>query len=213
MTVQRLGGSAYRDGRLVCARVAVTVMADALSPRLVGVRFAEGVEQRLRGELERLMERRGAFAARLAERLDPVEIVGWDADRGREWRLVGRLERPVALHRPLTETEFALREASEPAAVAGSSRAGVPRTVAGSGGAGMPRTVSGSSCAGEPTIVSGSGAAGEPRTVSGSGRAGEPTIVPGSSGAGVPTAAPGSSRAGEPTEGRPRPASLLDVRR
>jgi hypothetical protein len=58
--LQRLEGSAYRDGRLVCARAVVTVVADAPATRRVRVRFVEGVDQQLRGELERLMARRGA---------------------------------------------------------------------------------------------------------------------------------------------------------
>lgn len=115
MTVlQCLEGSAYRDGRLVCARVAVTVVAQAPSARHVLVRFVGGVDQQLREELQRLTARRGAFALRLAERLGPVEIVGRAADGGLQWRLVGRLERPAELHWPPTETEFWLRESSEP---------------------------------------------------------------------------------------------------
>ncbi|MGI9097087.1 MAG: hypothetical protein ACR2H2_01085 [Solirubrobacteraceae bacterium] len=74
MTVlQRLEGSAYRDGQLVCARAAVTVVADAPSARRVRVHFVEGVDQRLRDELERLLARRGAFATRnLCTRLVPA---------------------------------------------------------------------------------------------------------------------------------------------
>jgi hypothetical protein len=115
--LQRLEGSAYRDGRLVCARVAITVVADAPSARHVLVRFVDGVDQQLRDELQRLMARRGAFAMRLAERLGPVEVVGRNADGGFQWRLVGRLERPAEQHWPPTETEFWLRESSEPTTV------------------------------------------------------------------------------------------------
>jgi hypothetical protein len=124
--LQRLEGSAYRDGQLVCARAAVTIVADAPSARRVRVRFVDGVDQRLRDELERLLARRGAFATRLAERLDPVEIVGHDAYGGLEWRLVGRLERPAAQYWPPTDTEFWLRECSEPDAVCRSGRAEKP---------------------------------------------------------------------------------------
>ena len=127
MTVlQRLEGSAYRDGQLVCARAAVTVVADASSARRVRVRFVEGVDDRLRDELERLMARRGAFATRCAERLDPLEIVGRDADDGLQWRLVGRLEQPAAHYWPRTDTEFWLRECSEPGAVRRSSQTEQP---------------------------------------------------------------------------------------
>ena len=115
MTVlQRLEGSAYRDGRLVCARVAVTVVTDAPSARHVLVRFVDGVDQQLRGELQRLIARRGTFALRLAERLDPVEIVGRDAHGALRWRLVGRLERPTAPRWPPADSEFWLRESTEP---------------------------------------------------------------------------------------------------
>ena len=124
MTVlQRLEGSAYRDGRLVCERVVLTVVADAPTARHVLVRFAEGVDQQLRGELQRLMARRGAFAMRLAERLDPVEVVGRDADGGLQWRLVGRLERPAAQYWPPTDTEFWLRESGQRSAPPASLRA------------------------------------------------------------------------------------------
>jgi hypothetical protein len=121
--LQRLEGSAYRDGRLVCARVAVTVVADAPSARHVLVRFVGDVEQQLRDELQRLMTRRGAFAMRLAEKLDPVEVLGRDADGGLQWRLVGRLERPAAQYWPPTDTEFWLRESTERRARPASLRA------------------------------------------------------------------------------------------
>jgi hypothetical protein len=121
--LQRLEGSAYRDGRLVCERVVLTVVADAPTARHVLVRFAEGVDQQLRGELQRLMARRGAFAMRLAERLDPVEVVGRDADGGLQWRLVGRLERPAAQYWPPTDTEFWLRESGQRSAPPASLRA------------------------------------------------------------------------------------------
>jgi len=123
--LQRLEGSAYRDGRPVCTRAAVTVVAAAPSARRVRVRFVDGVDQQLRGELQRLMARRGAFARRLAERLDPLEIVGWDAHDGLQWRLVGRLERPDAQYWPPTDAEFWLRESDEPA-VPGSPPADEP---------------------------------------------------------------------------------------
>jgi hypothetical protein len=113
--LQRLEGSAYRDGQLVCARVAVTVVADAPSARYVRVRFIDAVDQRLRRELQRLIARRGTLAARLGEMLDPVEIVGRDAHGGLQWRLVGRLERPAAQRWPPTDTEFWLRESTGPA--------------------------------------------------------------------------------------------------
>ena len=124
--LQRLEASAYRNGRLVCTRVAVTVVADAPSARRVRVRFVEAVEQQLHSDLQRLTARRGAFATRMAERLDPVEIAGWDADAGREWRLVGRLERPTAQYWPPTDAEFWLRETTEPITVPRSRQANDP---------------------------------------------------------------------------------------
>jgi hypothetical protein len=121
--LRRLEGSAYRDGRLVCARVVVTVVADAPSARHVLVRFVGSIDQQLRGELQRLMARRGAFAMWLAEKLDPVEVVGRNAEGGLQWRLVGRLERPAAQYWPPTDTEFWLRESTERSAPPASRRA------------------------------------------------------------------------------------------
>jgi hypothetical protein len=119
--LQRMEGSAYRDGRLACSRVIVAVVTDAPSARHVLVRFADTVEQQLHGELQRLMARRGAFALRLAEQFDPVEIVGRDADGTLRWRLVGRLERPARRAWPPADTEFWLRECTEPTTGARSS--------------------------------------------------------------------------------------------
>jgi hypothetical protein len=115
--LQQLEGSAYRDGRLVCERVAVTVVADAPSARHVLVRFVDGVDQQLSGELQRLIARREVLATRLVELLDTVEIVGRDTHGALQWRLVGRVERPAGPRWPPTETEFWLRESSEPTTV------------------------------------------------------------------------------------------------
>jgi hypothetical protein len=115
--LQRLEGSAYRDGQLVCARVAVTIVAEAPSARHVLVRFDDGVDQQLRAELQRVAARRGAVATRLAELLDPVEIVGRDSHGSLQWRLVGSVERPAARHWPPTGTEFWLRESTEPTTI------------------------------------------------------------------------------------------------
>jgi hypothetical protein len=112
--LQRLEGSAYRDGRVVCTRVVVTVVTGAPSARHVLVRFVDGVDRQLRGELQQLTARRGTFATRLAERLDPVEIVGRDAHGALQWRLIGRLERHTAHRWPPADREFLLREAAEP---------------------------------------------------------------------------------------------------
>jgi hypothetical protein len=133
--LQRLEGSAYRDGQLVCARVAVTIVAEAPSARHVLVRFNGGVDQRLRAELQRLAARRVAVATRLVELLDPVEIIGTDTHGRLLWRLVGRVERPAAQGWPPTDAEFWLRESTEPTTVPasacrGSSGDGLPRTCA-----------------------------------------------------------------------------------
>lgn len=112
--LQQLAGSAYRDGRLMCAHVIVAVVTDAPSARHVLVRFADTVEQPLHSELQRLRARRGAFALRLAEQLRPLQIVGCDADGTPRWLLVGHLERPASRHKPSAQTEFWLRERSEP---------------------------------------------------------------------------------------------------
>jgi hypothetical protein len=112
-------GRAYRNGRLVCSRVGVTVVSDvriAPSPpvrRQVRVRFLEGVDKALRDELEQLVRTRGMHSRRLAEQSDLIEIV-WDEPHG--WRgggrrsRVGRLEPPACRFAPLEEVGFSLRE-------------------------------------------------------------------------------------------------------
>jgi hypothetical protein len=124
--LQRLEGSAYRDGRLACARVIVAVVTDAPSARHVLVRFVDTVDQQLCGELQRLMARRGAFAIRLAEQFDPVQIIGRDADGTLQWRLVGRLERPAGHSWRPVDAEFWLRECNEPTTHSGARPPGEP---------------------------------------------------------------------------------------
>lgn len=111
-------GRAYRGGQLLCSRVSVTVVSDvrvapgsSLPPR-VRVRFLEGVDSAFRDELEELTRARGMRCRRLAENLEPVEIV-WEEPNG--WRTggkrtrVGRLEPPTTHSAPLEDTGFQLR--------------------------------------------------------------------------------------------------------
>jgi hypothetical protein len=68
-------GRAYRDGKLVCGRVRVTVARDGrlgLAPherRYVTARFRERLDGGLHAELLALVRRRGAAARRVAETL------------------------------------------------------------------------------------------------------------------------------------------------
>ncbi|MEA2885428.1 MAG: hypothetical protein QOH32_4723 [Bradyrhizobium sp.] len=83
-------GRAYRAGRLVCARVQVTISHDdrlGLTPR----------------------ERRYVSARFQAERIDPIQLVV-DARDGGCHRVVGRLQPPLLRHGQLRDIEFALHE-------------------------------------------------------------------------------------------------------
>ncbi len=107
-------GRAYRAGRLVCGWVQVTISDDERlgltqqERRLVRVCFHEPLDDGLRFELTQLLRRRGAAAARAAERIDPIEIVV-DDPHGERQRILGRVEPPQAHHGLLREIEFALR--------------------------------------------------------------------------------------------------------
>lgn len=114
MESSRLRARAYRDGRVVCGRVAVTLVRDvrlateaALDQR-VRVQFLERVSEGLRCELERLVQARGVHGRRLADTLAPIEIV-WHESRGR-CSVLGRLEAPTTQrHGSLEEIGFPLR--------------------------------------------------------------------------------------------------------
>jgi hypothetical protein len=113
-------GRAYRDGRLVCWRVRVTIGRDdarlGLAPherRYVTARFGERLDSALHAELVALARRRGASARRAAERMDPIVIVVDDPHHGRQ-RLVGRLQPPQIRGRDLSDIEFAVREHTAP---------------------------------------------------------------------------------------------------
>jgi hypothetical protein len=107
-------GRAYRAGRLICGLVQVTISSDERiglteqERRLVRVRFHEPIDDKLRSDLTMLLRRRGASAARAAERIDPIEIVV-DDPNGEHERIVGLVEPPQAHHGPLRDIEFALR--------------------------------------------------------------------------------------------------------
>lgn len=109
-------GRAYRDGRLVCARVHVTIGRDdvrlGLAPherRYVTARFRERLDRDLHAELLQLVRCRGAAARRVADRMEPVVIVVDDPRHGRQ-RMIGRLEPPHVRGGDLWDIEFAVRE-------------------------------------------------------------------------------------------------------
>lgn len=109
-------GRAYRDGRLVCWRVHVTIGRDearlGLAPqerRYVTARFRERIDSGLHAELVALVRQRGAAARRVADGMEPIVIVVEDIHRGRQ-RMVGRLQPPQVRGSDLCDIEFAVRE-------------------------------------------------------------------------------------------------------
>jgi hypothetical protein len=108
-------GRAYRAERLVCARVRVTIGDDdrlgltRRERRYVSARFQEGLDRALRTDLVALLHRRGAASYRMAERLDPIELVV-DQPDGDARRIVGRLQPPQLRHGRLRDIEFVLHE-------------------------------------------------------------------------------------------------------
>jgi hypothetical protein len=108
-----VSGRAYRDGRMVCARVQLTIGRDDDRLGLVGherryvlARFCDRLDPALRAELTELVRRRGTAARRAAETLQPLEIVVDDSCE----RLIVRLQPPQLRGRSLREIEFGLRE-------------------------------------------------------------------------------------------------------
>jgi len=112
-------GRAFRRCELVCGRVIFTVVRNddrlGLAPRersYVMARFVDELDPELRNELRTLARRRGAAAKRIAETLEPVELVFAGSD-GAE-RRVTRIEpavQPLQLRGGgLHEIEFGLRE-------------------------------------------------------------------------------------------------------
>ncbi len=109
-------GRAYRNGKLVCARVHVTIGHDErlglsrAERRYLAVRFVECVDATLRHELASMVHRRGSAARRIAEGLEPIEIVlDEDPPHGRQ-RMTARLQPPLLRCGHLREVEFVLRE-------------------------------------------------------------------------------------------------------
>lgn len=106
---------AYREGRLVCARVQLTVGRDGrlgltrAERRYVVARFSERLHPALRAELTELARRRGAAARRAAERMKPIEVVFDDRQLGRQ-RITGWVQPPQVRRGDLRDIEFAVRE-------------------------------------------------------------------------------------------------------
>jgi hypothetical protein len=105
-------GRAYRGETLVCARVHVTIGRLGLAQperRSVTAQFVDLLDPTLSAELAALVRRRGMAARRVAERLDPIELILVDPRHGRQC-MVGRLEPPQVRRGELREIEFGLRE-------------------------------------------------------------------------------------------------------
>jgi hypothetical protein len=108
---------AYRDGRLVAGRVRLTVDHDvriglALRERRrrsLRAAFTERVDPTLRAELVAVARHRGAAARRAADRMQPIEVILDDPQRGRQ-RIVGRVQPPQQRRGDFDEIEFGLRE-------------------------------------------------------------------------------------------------------
>lgn len=110
-------GRAYRSGRLICGCVHVTVSLDdrlgltRRERRVVRVRFHEPVDDDLRTDLTALARRRGTASERVADRIDPIEVV-IDDSSGEQERIIGGLRPPQRRHGRLREIEFGLHERS-----------------------------------------------------------------------------------------------------
>jgi hypothetical protein len=122
MTEQRYPlGRAYRDGRLVCWRVHVTIGRDdtrlGLAPherRRVTASFRERLDSSLHDELVQLARRRGAAARLIAESMEPIVIVVDDPQSGDRHRILARLQPPQVRGGGLTDLEFGVRELPAP---------------------------------------------------------------------------------------------------
>jgi hypothetical protein len=114
-------GRAYRDGRLVCWRVHVTIGRDdtrlGLAPRerrYVTASFRERLDSALHAELVQLAHRRGAAARRIAESIEPIVLVVDDPHNGDRHRMIVRLQPPQVRGGVLSEVEFGVRELPAP---------------------------------------------------------------------------------------------------
>lgn len=73
--------------------------------RCLSVRFLDRPDPGLRAELDELLGRRGAVARRVAERMQPVEIVVDDPHLGCQ-RIIGSVQPPQIRNGDLHEIEF-----------------------------------------------------------------------------------------------------------
>lgn len=101
---------AYRGDDLVCDHVDVRVYCDrdrvgltVRERRCYTARFADHIDGQLRKELGTLARRRGAASKRIADQLEPIELVTEDGT------FVGKLRPPDVPHRgDLDNIEFAI---------------------------------------------------------------------------------------------------------
>jgi hypothetical protein len=106
---------ACRDGEVVCGHVELTVRTDtrlgltAGERRRLAARFVESLHPLLQDELEELVHRRGAACCRVAERIEPIELVFEDPHRGLQ-RITARIQPPQTRRSELHEITFDLRE-------------------------------------------------------------------------------------------------------
>jgi hypothetical protein len=98
-------GRAFRRRELVCGRVELTVVRDedrlglAVRERsYVVARFIDELHPELRNELRKLVRGRGARAKRIADALEPVELLFTGSD-GAERSISGRIEAPAGASR------------------------------------------------------------------------------------------------------------------
>jgi hypothetical protein len=105
---------AFRHGELVCGRVDLRVRDSgqvgltAHERREIVVRFLERIAPEFRRELDQLVQRRGSFARRAAERMQPIELVADDPQIGCVL-IVGHVQPPQHRHCEIRRTEFGVR--------------------------------------------------------------------------------------------------------
>ncbi|MGI9099545.1 MAG: hypothetical protein ACR2H2_13830 [Solirubrobacteraceae bacterium] len=110
---------AFRHGELVCGRVDLRVRDSgqigltAHERREIVVRFLGRIAPELRRELDELVQRRGSFARRAADRMQAIELVADDPQAGHVL-IVGHVQPPQHRHCEICETEFGVRVVPEP---------------------------------------------------------------------------------------------------